>query len=113
MQRIWYAEQFLEKMPNLKLKFSVNHWNDMNKHEVMKLLVFFLSLFTRKQIIITYFWSCFTKFSADLPYRVYLKLVRQFGQLLVNTCINDTYLDFEIFLSTINNNNNDTFVSYD
>jgi hypothetical protein len=37
-----YAEQFLEDMPNLKIRSRVHHWNNANREEIMKLLTFLL-----------------------------------------------------------------------
>jgi hypothetical protein len=29
----WYAQQFLENMPNLKIRSRVHHWNNANREE--------------------------------------------------------------------------------
>jgi hypothetical protein len=38
-----YPQQFLENMPNLKLRSRLHHWKETNRTEIMKLLAFFLS----------------------------------------------------------------------
>jgi hypothetical protein len=38
----WYAQTFLESMPNLKLSSRTHYWNEMNRSEIMKSLAFFL-----------------------------------------------------------------------
>jgi hypothetical protein len=38
----WYDKNFLENMPNLKLRYTTHHWKETNRYEIMKLLAFFL-----------------------------------------------------------------------
>lgn len=68
-----YAQQFIEKNPELKEKSRVHHWSATNKDEIMKLLAFFLlqglhqkpdnkSYFSRRKILETpIFFELFTE----------------------------------------------------
>jgi hypothetical protein len=71
----WYAQQFFENIPHLKLRSRVHLWNETNRNEIMKLVAFLLlqgfhqkydnkSYFTKRKILKTpIFLELFTEVS--------------------------------------------------